>query len=169
LDVEKLLKRTRGPDYERRRAAGLRAKIGAEIALPLRPKYPGIQIKDINEAALEAIESLDPELRHPDTRHWDWRGFVSQFRACLTPMRVAIWNQTIVDGEQRNALHALAIGRTTSTRAAVKIEAMESFPFGNHPFCGDILGIVTRFSGAHGALLGAERLTFVNGHELSRS
>jgi len=100
-------------------------------------------ISNITPAVRSAYrETWTQENRHPTTRHWDWDQIVATRNADPKQFQLALWNHAEGQPVSTKHLHALAIGRTSSTGAEVRLEYIETYPFGNHPFRGSVFSIV---------------------------
>lgn len=125
--------------------------------------YPRMILSNITAEVLSAYRSQwDRELRHEVSRHWDWDRIVEQRNADPKQFQLAIWNQPIGRSCSSKDLHALAIGRTSSTGYAVRIEYIEAYPVEGNPFKGNVFPIAEMALTFYGFLIDAACMKIVN-------
>lgn len=118
--------------------------------------FPKMLLSDITRAALDAYRAQwSRDDRHPASAHWDWERLVEQRNADPRQFQLAIWNQQVGQSVSRKNLHALAIGRTSSTGYAVRIEYIESYPKGGNPFRKHVFPIAVTALTYYGFLIDA--------------
>lgn len=107
-------------------------------------------------------EQWNPELRHDVSRHWDWEQIVEKRNADPKQFQLAIWNQRAGQPCSSKDLHALAIGRTSSTGYAVRIEYIEAYPVEGNPFRGSVFSITEMALTFYGFLINAACMKIIN-------
>jgi hypothetical protein len=101
-------------------------------------------------------------MRHPETAHWDWDALFQLYRHEHGIFSMALWDSASTEPQADGQLHALALGRSSTRRKALRIEYLETYPFGLHPYDGQVFSIVERLAAPYGAFLDATHLELVN-------
>ena len=144
------------------RYAQARAQVFAQVLPKIQPRFPDARLLNITPPTLDTYRmQWTDHLRHPQTRHFRWHDIVAQRNADPAQFQLALWN--CPDGQQ--SLHALGIGRTSSTKRAVRLEYLESCPFQQNPFAGSVIGIYIAALEAWGVYLGAKSAELIEAHE----
>lgn len=125
--------------------------------------FPRMILSNITSATLNAYrEQWTAEERHEASAHWDWDALVAQRNADPQQFQLAIWEQQVNQPVSRKNLHGLAIGRTSSTGYAVRIEYIEGYPAVGNPFKGSVFSIVEMALTFYGFLIDASCMKIVN-------
>lgn len=125
--------------------------------------YPRLILSNITPAALDAFrQTWKVDERHEASCHWDWSELVAQRNADPRQFQLAVWNQRDSSCGSIKDLHALAIGRTSSTGHAVRIEYIEAYPATDHPFRGSVWPIAEMALMFYGFLINAACMKVVN-------
>lgn len=155
----------RNPTYERtwQRYDRVRETAHRVTAARFERLFPRMLLSNITPAVINAYRSQwRRERRHEQSRDWDWETIISSFRADPKQFQIAIWHHHRDQERVRKDLHAMAIGRTSSAGAEVRLHYIEAYPADEHPFRGSVFAIVDYALTFYGFLINARQAAIVD-------